>query len=100
MKALILDFSSFDSKDKSKSYYRFDMWDIEAKALYNIFTEQQYMSVPDGEIPDNNTCRETFPRIADVDFSIQQYRNKEGKIAWSPRVNAIRSWKSVDLKKI
>jgi len=100
MKALILNFSSFDSKDKSKSFYRFDMWDVDSKQLFNIFTEQQYMSVPDGEIPDNKSARETFPRVADVDFSIQQYRTKDGRTAWSPRVNGINSWKFVDLKKI
>lgn len=100
MKALILNFSSFDKKDKSASYYRFDMWDIEGKQLIPIFTEQQYLEIPDGEIPDNRTSRDTFPRVADVDFKIVQYRTQDGKTGWSPRVDAIRSWKTVDLKRI
>lgn len=98
MKALILDFSAFDNKEKTKSYYRFNFWDLESKALYAIFTEQQYLPIPDGVIPDKKECRETFPRIADIDFSIQQYRTKEGKTAWSPRVSSINSWRKAEIK--
>lgn len=101
MKALILNFAAFSGrKDPDKSYYRFDMWDIEGKAFYQIFTEQQYMAVPDGVVPNQKECRETFPRLADVDFQIQQYQTREGKTAFSPRVNSINKWKSVDLSKL
>lgn len=100
MKALILNFSAFDKKDKSASYYRFDMWDVESKSLYNIFTEQRFMSLPDGLIPSDAELRTTFPRTAEVDFRIRQFRTKDGKLAFAPAVDAIVSWKPVDLKKV
>lgn len=101
MKALILNFASFNGKqDPNKSYYRFDMFDLEGKALYNIFQEQQYTEVPDGVVPSQQDQRDTFPRVAEVDFSVDQYRTREGKTAWQPRVRAIKSWKQIDLKKI
>ena len=101
MKALILNFSAFSGKkDPEKSYFRFDMFDCEGKALYEIFQEQQYTAIPDGVVPSLAEQRDTFPRIADVDFSVDQYRTREGKQAWQPRVRAIKSWKQVDLKKL
>lgn len=100
MKALVLNFSSFDSKDKSKSYFKFDLYDIDTRQLYPIFTEHQYCNLPDGIIPSPDEMKKTFPRIADVDFTIQQYTTKENKIAYSPRCNGINSWKYVDLKKL
>lgn len=101
MKALILNFAAFSGKkDPNKQYFRFDMFDLESKMLYNIFQEQQYTAIPDGVIPNQQEQVDTFPRVADVDFSVDQYRTREGKQAWMPRVRAIRSWKTVDLKKL
>ena len=101
MKALILNFSAFDGKkDTSKHYFRFDIFDIEGKALYNMFQEQRFTVIPDGVIPSTQEQQETFPRVAEVDFTIDQYRTKEGRMAFQPRVNAIKSWKYVDLKKL
>ena len=99
MKALILNFAAFDSnKDPKnpKSYFRFDMYDTEGKALYNIFTEQRFLPTPGGEIP----REDEFPRTAELRFRIEQYRTREGKTAFAPRVDEILSWKSVDLKKL
>ncbi len=99
-KMLILNFSAFDSKKNNKSYYKFDMYDIESKQLLNIFTEQQYCGTPGGEVPSDAEMRSGFPRIADVDFSFRQYTDSEGHVRYSPQVNAIMSWKQVDLKKL
>ena len=101
MKALILNFAAFDGKkDSSKHYFRFVMYDIKAKAIYEIFQEQQYTAIPDGAIPTQKEQEETFPRKAEVDFSIDQFRNKEGRMQFAPRVRAINSWKQVDLEKL
>lgn len=101
MKAIILNFAAFGGKkDTNKSYYRFDMYDIEGKALYNIFQEQQYTAVPDGVIPTEKERNEDFPRTADIDFRIRQFTTKEGKPAFAPQVVAIRSWKKLDLTKV
>lgn len=101
MKAIILNFAAFDGKkDTSKQYFRFAMFDCEGKALYEIFQEQQYTEIPQGTIPNSQEQEETFPRTAEVDFSVDQYRTKEGKQAWKPRVRAIKSWKPIDLKKL
>lgn len=100
MKALILNFAAFGGKkDANKAYFRFDMYDVEEKAMYNIFQEQAYTPIPDGVIPSDAEQRDTFPRAADVDFVVRQYRTKEGKQAWAPQVRAIKSWKPIDLKK-
>lgn len=101
MKAIILNFAAFDGKkDTSKHYYRFAMFDCEGKALYEIFQEQQYTDIPDGVIPSAKEQEETFPRVAEVDFSIDQFRNKEGRMQFAPRVRGIKSWKPLDLKKL
>lgn len=104
MKALILNFAAFDGKKDTskppKHYYRFAMFDCEGKALYEIFQEQQYTEIPDGAIPTPEEQKDTFPRIADVDFSIDQFRNKQGRMQCALRVRAIKSWKQVDLKKL
>lgn len=98
MKALILTFGAFDNKQKTKSYFKFSFWDIEGKAMYDIFTEQQYMEIPDGVIPTPEEIKKEFPKIAEIDFKIQQYTTKEGKIAYAPRVDAIHSWKKYEIK--
>lgn len=101
MKAIILNFSAFGGKkDPNKAYYRFDMYDIEGKALYNIFQEQQYTGIPDGVIPTDKERSEDFPRIAEVDFRIRQFLTKENKPAFAPQVVAIKSWKKLDLTKV
>lgn len=99
-KMLILNFSAFNSKNKDKSYFKFDMFDIESKQLLNIFTEQQYCGIPEGVIPSDAECRNDFPKVADVDFSFRQYTDSEGKVRYAPQVHAINSWKTIDLKKI
>lgn len=99
MQALILNFAAFNGKkNPDKSYYRFVMFDLEGKALYEIFQEQQYTSIPGGVIPSVQEQKDTFPRVADLDFSVDQYRNHEGKQAWAPRVRSINSWEPCDLK--
>lgn len=98
MKALILNFASFDNKSGDKSYYKFDLFDLESKQLYPMFTEQKFMSIPDGEIPSKDDQRKTFPRMADVDFVVSQYTDKEGHIVYRPQVNAILSWKKAEIK--
>lgn len=98
MKALILNFSAFDNKDKTKSYFKFGMFDLEQKQLYDYFTEQKFCAIPNGEVPNKEDIAKTFPRIANVDFSIVQYTNKECKIVYQPRVNAILDWKKAEIK--
>lgn len=97
--ALILNFAYFNGrKDPSKSYYRFDMYNIEDKQLYPIMQEAAYMAIPNGEIPSKEDCEKTFPRKAEVDFSFEKYQNREGRTVFSPRVRGILSWKPVNLK--
>ena len=99
-KMLILNFAAFDSKKNDKSYYKFDMYDIERKELHSIFTEQQYCATPGGEVPSPAEQRSGFPKIAEVDFTFRQYTDSEGKVRYAPNVQGIESWKSVDLKKL
>lgn len=104
-KMLILNFAAFDSKkvDKDgnfKSYFKFDMYDIERKELHSIFTEQRYCATPDAVVPGPEECRSGFPKVAEVDFTFNQYTDSEGKVRYAPRVNSIDSWKTVDLKKL
>ena len=99
--AIILNFAFFNGrKDPSKSYYRFDMYNLEDKQLYPIMQEAAYMEIPGGEVPSREDCVNTFPRKAELDFSFEQYRNKEGRTVFSPRVSAIKSWKTINLKAI
>lgn len=99
-KMLILNFSAFTGGKDQKSFFRFEAYDIEQKALYPFFVEQQYCAIPDGVIPTMQEQRDTFPRIADVIYSFRQYNDKEGRLRYAPNVQQIVSWKSVDLKKI
>lgn len=95
MQALILTFSCFTAKDDpSKSYTRFDMYDIENKALYDIFTDTTQLSIPGGAVPNENE----LPLLADVDFSFRKIQ-KDGKTSYSPMVKKIISWKHIDLAK-
>ena len=99
--ALILNFAFFNGKkDPSKSYYRFDMFNIDDKKLYTIMQEAAYMAIPNGEIPSSEDCQKTFPRKASVEFSFDQYRNREGNTVYQPKVKSISSWKFIDLTKI
>ena len=102
---LILNFSAFNSKKldeegNPKSYYKFLMFDIERKEVHEIFTEQRFCATPGGEVPSSAECRSGFPKIAEVDFTFNQYTDSEGKVRYAPRVNSIDSWKAVDLKKL
>lgn len=98
---LILNFGAFSGrKDPNKFYYSFDMFDIEEKRIYHIVQESAYTEIPNGEVPSKEDCVKTFPRKATVDFSFDQYRNKEGQIVYQPKVKSISSWKYVDLTKI
>lgn len=99
--AIILNFAFFNGrKDPSKSYYRFDMFNIDDKKLYTIMQEAAYVEIPNGEIPSKEDCSNTFPRKAELEFSFDQYRDKEGRTVYSPRVRAIKSWKTINLKAI
>lgn len=95
MKALILNFQNFDSKDGSKNFHKFDMYDLESKSLYNIFVDSHYCAVPGGEVPN----KDFFPCIADVDFEMTSYTDKKtNRLTYAPRVNGIKTWKHVDIK--
>lgn len=97
---LMLNFAAFTSKKNQKSYFKFDMYDIERKELHQIFTEQGFCPIPDGVVPTDKECRDTFPRIADVDFTFRQYNDNEGRVRYAPNVQAINSWTFVDLTKL
>ena len=73
-KMLILNFAAFDSNKpgkEKKSYYKFDMFDVETKQLLNIFTEQQYCGIPDGEVPSAAEQRSGFPEDCRGRFQFQ-----------------------------
>ena len=97
-KMLILNFADFQSNKNQKSYFKFDAFDLEQKTLYPFFTEQQYCAIPDGAIPTKQEQRDTFPRIAEVDYSFRQYTDKDGVVRYAPNINAIVNWKPIDLK--
>lgn len=97
MKALILNFNSFSNRDKTKSYVTMDLYDLETKSIYPIFSESQYIRLPDGLIPSDAEMKKDFPRLADVDFNFSSY-SKEGKTFYRPNVKAINSWKKVEFK--
>lgn len=98
MKALILNFTAINGKkDADKMYYKFDMVEIPSGKLYPMFVNAEYTALPGGEVPSKEDCRKDFPRIADVDFQISQFTTKDGKTAYGPQVDAINSWKKVDL---
>lgn len=94
MKALILNFQHFDNKSGDKSYYKFDVFDIEAKKVYNQFQNAAFTAIPDGEIPDEKI----FPAIADITLVVDEYRDKEGITRYRPNVKAINSWKKADIR--
>lgn len=95
MQALILTFTCFTARnDVSKSYTRFDMYDIENKVLYDIFTDTTQLSIPGGAVPNENE----LPLIADVDFLFRKIQ-KDGQTSYSPMVKKITSWKHIDLAK-
>ena len=67
-KALILNFSSFESKKNNKFYCKFDLYDFAGRIVYNIFTESQFLQTPGGVVPTREEEMNSFPRVADVDF--------------------------------
>lgn len=97
MKALILTFNSFSNKDKTKSYITMELYDLETKSIYSIFSESQYIRLPDGLIPSDAEIKKDFPRLADVDFKFSSY-SKDGKVFYRPDVKSINSWKKAEIK--
>ena len=103
MKALILNFRSFagkKEKTKDKLFITFDMYDVEKNVLYNIFQDAGSTLTPDGVIPSKEECEKTFPRIAELETRIEQFAGQNGRPSFRFFVDAIKSWKSVDLKKL
>ena len=101
MKALILNFRRVKGKkDPSAEYVSLNMFDIEQKILYtDLFSSVSEIRLPDGVLPTEQECRETFPRMADVDFEIRQFANN-GRPSYRPTVKGITSWKFAELRKL
>lgn len=95
MNALILNFSSFESKDKSKLYLKFDLYNPAEKAVYPIFADAAFVKLPDGGIIPNS---EEFPRIADVDFRMRQFFGKDNTVQYRPDVKEVFKWQKADIK--
>ena len=74
MKALILNFRRIKGKkDPNAEYVSFNMYDIEQKILYaEMFNNVTDIKLPDGVLPTEQECKDTFPRMADVDFEVPQ----------------------------
>ena len=95
MKALILNFQHFDNKDKTKSFFKFDVYDIESRKVYAQFQNAEFTEIPDdGEIP----AEKDFPRVADITLVVDEYRDKEGITRYRPNVKSINSWKKADIR--
>lgn len=94
MKALILNFQHFGNKDKSKFFYKFDVYDIEARKVYSQFQNAGFTAIPDGEVPKEND----FPRLGDITLIVDEYRDKDGIIRYRPNVQSINSWKKADIR--
>lgn len=101
MKALILNFRRIKGKkDPNAEYVSFNMFDIEQKILYTeMFSSVGEINLPGGVLPTEQECKDTFPRMADVDFEIRQLSNN-GRPSYRPTVNGITSWKFVELRKL
>lgn len=103
MKALILNFRSFEGKketSKGKLFVTFDMYDVEKNVLYKIFQDAGSILTPDGVIPNKDDVQKTFPRIAELETSVEQYAGNDGRPTFRFNVDAIKNWKYVDLKKL
>lgn len=94
MKALILNFDHFDNKEKTRTFYKFDVYDLEAKKVYSQFQDAAFTGVPNGVVPDGATC----PAICDVTMVIDDYRDKEGIQRFRPNIKSINSWKKAEIK--
>lgn len=94
MKAIILNFEHFDNKEKTKTFFKFDVYDIDAKKVYNLFQNAAFTDLPDGEIPDTKF----FPAVADVTLVVDEYRDKDGMTRYRPNVKSINSWKKADIR--
>ena len=103
MKALILNFRSFEGKketSKGKFFYTFDMYDIKKKVLYKIFQDAGATLLPDGEVPSSEEVEKSFPRIADLETRVEQFAGSDGRPAFRFYVDAIESWKFADLDQL
>lgn len=101
MKALILNFRRIKGKkDPNAEYVSFNMYDIEQKILYTeLFGNVTEIKLPDGVLPTEQECKDTFPRMADVDFEVRQFSNG-GRPSYRPTVKGITSWKFAELRKL
>lgn len=93
MNALILNFSSFESKDKDKLFIKFDLYNPAEKVVYPIIADPAFVKMPDGVVPNGDD----FPRIAEVDFRMRQF-NKDGFTQYRPDVREIFKWQKADIK--
>lgn len=103
MKALILNFRSFEGKketSKGKLFVTFDMYDVEKNMLFKVFQDAGTLLTPDGVIPNKDDVQKTFPRIANLETRLEQYPGPDGRPACKFYVDAIKDWKYVDLKKL
>lgn len=97
-KALILNFSSFESKKNGKLYYKFDLYDVPSRCVYNMFTESGFMKLPDGAVPSEKEQETDFPRVADVEFSFRQFKTKSGDVQYRPDCSEIKKWAKLEIK--
>ena len=103
MKALILNFRSFDGKKENtmgKTFVTFDMFDVEKKVFYNVFQELGTMILPDGELPNKDAVKHSFPRIATLAPRVEQYAGQNGSPTFRFYVDKIVNWKFADLSKL
>lgn len=97
-KALILNFSSFESKKNNKFYCKFDLYDVASRSVYNIFTESAFLQTPGGTIPTKEEEQNDFPRVAEVDFTFRQFQTKDGQVQYRPDCSAIKKWSKLEIK--
>lgn len=96
MNAVILSFESFNGRDdkKDKLYLKFKLYNPAEKQVYDIFSDADFVKVPNGVIPSNDDC----PAIADVDFRMRQFQDKNGFTQYRPDVREIFKIQKTDIK--
>ena len=87
-------------KTMGKTYVTFDMFDIEKKVFYNVFQELGTMILPEGELPNQDVVKNSFPRIANLDTRVEQYAGQNGRPTFRFYVDKIVNWKYADLNKL
>ena len=98
MDCIFLNFESFNSKDKSTVYLKFEVYDIQARTVYPIFTSIDRISLPDGVLPSREEVIQSFPRYGSCNLKFESYTNKEGRLTYRPTVTDISDWKYLKIK--